>query len=264
MRNSIRRINAIVWRHTITWTREIEGLLETLWWPTFDLVVWGLMSLYIRRDAGMGGTVTTMVLSGIILWMIVYRSQQELGFTFLKEIWDRNLVNIMTSPVSIAEFTIASLIIGGIKLAISVIFAMAIAFFFFSLNIFTIGWGIIPFIINLLLVGWWAGFFIQGMILRFGNRVQAFVWSLVVILQPFSAVFYPVSILPGWMQVIARFIPSSYVFEGLRGVLAGGAVNWQGVAEATILNIIYILLSILFFLSSWRSARRTGMIQKFA
>lgn len=258
------RVKAVVARHVFAWPRDLESLTESFWWPSFDLLIWGLMTVYLQRQQGVPQVFLSFFLSAIILWMFVYRSQQEMGFIFLREAWDRNLLNLFTSPLTIAEFSVASLILGGIKLLISAIWMILLGWLLFAFNVFAIGWLFIPFVVNLLLVGWSAGFVINGLIIRYGYRVQAFAWSLVLILQPFSAVFYPVDVLPSWMQVVASVLPTSYIFEGMRTSLAEGRILYENLLIATGLNVFYLCLGIWFFARSFRRALEIGMLQKFA
>lgn len=261
---SLKRVWAIVVRHLFSWYRDLEVLFESFWWPSFDLFIWGLVTLYLRTSEGAPTIFINFFLGAIVLWMFVYRAQQEMGFVFLKEVWDRNLLNIFTTPLSIWEFLTASMLLGITKLAISAVWMAILAILLFEFNIFSLGLALIPYVANLLILGWSAGFIINGLIIRYGWRVQSFAWTLILIIQPFSAVFYPVSVMPLWMQFVARLIPASYVFEGMRKVLIDGSVDIWGLLIATLLNIFYVFLSILFFANSFRKAKESGMLVKFS
>jgi ABC-2 type transport system permease protein len=258
------RIYALVWRHMVTWPRDLENLVDSFWWPSFDIFIWGLMTIYLRSQEDVATSVTGFIIGGIVLWMFVYRSQQEVGMMFLKEAWDRNLMSIIASPVTTGEFLAASLVLGVIKLAISGVWMSFLAFTLFAFNIFSFGLYLIPFIISLLLVGWWAGFIVNGLVIRYGWRVQALAWSLIIIIQPFSAVFYPVSAMPGWMQAVASVIPTSYIFEGMREVLVTGQMNPEKLGISLLLNLMFLSGSILFFRYCFRKAQDSGMIVKFS
>lgn len=263
MSGKVNRIWAIVLRHLYVWPRNLESLIESFWWPSFDVFLWGLMTVYLSSKEGVPNYFTAFIIGAITLWMFVYRSQQEIAFTFLKEFWDRNLLSIMTTPITIWEFQIATLILGLFKLALSGIWMGILGYFLFSFNIFRFGWYLIPFLCNLFLVGWTAGFIVNSLIIRYGYRVQAFAWSLIIIIQPFSAVYYPVSTMPYWMQEVARFVPTSYIFEGMRSVIREGTMNFGALGFATILNVFYLALSLFFFSWSFGKARENGMIVKF-
>ena len=59
--------------------------------------------------------------------------------------------------------------------------------------------------------------------LRLGPASEWLIWPIPMIVSPFAGVFYPVAVLPGWMRAIAAVLPPSYVFEGMRAVVAGRA-----------------------------------------
>lgn len=264
MKVSFTRIWAIIVRHLFSWPRDLESLAESFWWPSFDLFIWGFVTVYLRDAESTSNVFISFFLGAIVLWMFVYRAQQEMGFVFLKEVWDRNLLNIFTTPLKISEFVIGSLVLGITKLAISAIWMSILAIILFEFNIFSLGFWLIPFVLNLLVLGWTAGFIINGLIVQYGFRVQSFAWTLILIIQPFSAVFYPVSVLPQWMQTVAKLIPVSYVFEGMRQILLDGFLNTSSLIVATGLNMFYLALACLFFAESFKRAKRSGMIVKFS
>jgi ABC-2 type transport system permease protein len=258
------RIGAIVLRHYFAMRRDVENIFETFWWPTLDIFIWGTMSVFIARQSGAGSEIVAFVVGGIYLWMLVYRSQQDISFSFLKEIWDRNFMSIITSPVTVTEYIAASMIVGLLRLTLSAVWLFFLSIALYSFNITVLGLYLIPFAVNLLVVGWWSGLLINSFILRWGYRVQSFAWSLLFIIQPFSAVFYPVTALPPWMQTVARALPTGYIFEGMRQVLAGGRTDPGALIGASVLNAAYLVLSAVMFARAYESARKNGMIVKFS
>lgn len=264
MNISLQRVYAIVWRHLHTWPRDLESLFESFWWPSFDVLIWGIMTVYVVQNQNVSPTFTSVIIAGIVFWMFVYRSQQEIGFVFLREFWERNLLSLLTSPLSINEFLLASFVLGLIKLCISAVWMMILAYMLFSFSLIAFGWYLVPIIGNLLCVGWAAGLCINGLILRYGYRVQSFAWSLVAAIQPFSAVFYPLSSMPVWMQWIAKILPTSYIFEDMRGIVSGKTISPETFFIATGLNVFYLIVGYIYFQRSFTYAKRTGMVLKFS
>ena len=72
------------------------------------------------------------------------------------------------------------------------------------------------------------------------------------------------TILPGWMQAIAALLPPSYVFEGMRAVVAGEPPPWDRLALGGGLAMIYLCLARLFFAPVYRTAIRTGLIARYS
>lgn len=254
----IHRIRAIIIRQLYNWRHSLDRLSDTFYWPALDLIIWGLTSVYIKNNAPNIPFIAIALLAGLIFWLIIWRAQYEITVNLLTEVWDKNLVNIFGSPLKTGEWIVSAMILGFIKMLFSVIFAISFAFILYKTNIFSFGFVLLPFIISLLITGWAAGFVVAGFIIRFGAKIQTFAWVGVSILMPFSAVFYPVSTLPLWAQDIARFIPSSYIFEGMRQILFTGVVSYDKLFISFALNIIYLILSISFFVFMFNKSRELG------
>jgi len=264
MNINFNRVYALVLRHLITWPRSWERIADSFWWPTMNLFIWGLVNIYLQQQTGTTGFFAGLFLGGLILWTLVTRSQEEMGVLFLQEAWDRNLLNIFSSPITIWEFSIATMLLSGAKLVLTFLWMFLLSFILFSFNIFDVGWMLIPYALILTVSGWWLGFIINALIFLYGYRVQVFAWTLTLVIMPFVSVYYPVSALPPWTQTIAWALPPTYVFEGMRDVLAGRGIAWHGLLIANGLNILFIFASVLFFISSYNKAKDTGMIMKFS
>jgi len=259
----IHRIYAIVLRYMYYMIHSIDRMSDMFYWPTVDLLLWGITSLYIKNNTQNVPNIVLMIVSGILLWIIIWRGQYEITVNFLEELWNKNLVNLFVSPLKLSEWIIAVGIIGILKMTLSLTFASLMAFFLYKANILYYGWYLIPFGASLILTGWAVGFFITGIILRYGTKVQTLAWTAIMLISPFSAVYYPLSVLPLWAQKVAKFIPTSYVFENSRLFLFKGYVNWTDLWISYGLNILYLFLAIVFFYKSFTKAKERGLIGLF-
>lgn len=255
------RIFAIILRFLFLFRRSFDRLSDSFYWPTIDLLLWGLTSAYFESHLPGASPVIMIVLSGILLWMVVWRGQYEISVNLLEELWNKNLINIFVSPLKFSEWVASLLILSVVKAFLSITFALLIAFLLYKIQIFTYGFYLIPFIALLLLTGWWMGFLVSGLILRFGLKVQNFAWTLIYVIAPFSAIYYPLSILPEWAQKIALIIPTSYVFEGMREVLTTHTLDPNKIYISLGLNIIYLILSIIFLKRSFDKLMNRGLLQ---
>lgn len=255
------RIYAIMLRHLkallVSWSR----LSETFYWPMLNILIWGYVSKYLASQ-GSSPSLLIIFLAGFIFWNIMHRSQEEMSVGFMDDLWSRNFANIFASPVSTWEYLIALMLTGIIKLVLSTTLIWFVAAFVFHFNLLSIGFYLFPFIFNLLLTGWWVGFIINGLVFRFGYDVEALSWTIIFILQPFSGVYYPLSVMPDWMQFISRFIPSSYIFEGLRMLIYEGRVESILLMMSFALNIVYIIFSLFFYKKMFDAAREKGYLTK--
>lgn len=253
------RIYAIILRNVYFFRHSMDRWTDAFWWPAIDVVTWGLTSSYFQTHANVFPPIVWYIMSGIVLWIVVYRSQYEINVGFLDDIWNKNVINIFVSPITFFEWAISFILIGVIKVAVTFIFSALLAYVLYKLNIFLYGFYLIPFLFLLLMTGAWSSFFVSGLILRYGTRVQSLAWTLLVIILPFSAVYYPVSILPEWAKVVAALVPTSYVFEGMRQVLAYGSVNWNDLLISFGLNSFYMILMGIFLKRSFNCILQKGL-----
>jgi ABC-2 type transport system permease protein len=164
--------------------------------------------------------------------------------------------------LSALEYVVSLLTISAVKLAVTTVFMVALAYAFYSFNIFKSGLSLIPLIANLVIMGWSIGIITVAIILRFGAEAEVLAWGLGLLFQPLSAVFYPVSVLPGWLKAVAVFVPSSHVFEGMRHVISTGAFPLDELIWASCLNAVYIIAASLFFSWNFSSVKEKGLLAK--
>src|SRR3989344_2789323 len=257
----LHRIWGVVLRYNYLFKHSLDRQVDAFYWPTVDLVLWGVTSSYIASQGGSVNQLLLMVVSGIVLWTILYRGQYEFTVNILEEVWNKNLINMFVSPLKLSEWVAAFSLLGLSKAIVSSGFAALMALFLYKAHIFAHGFLLLPFLFLLLMTGWCVGLVVGGLILRYGTRVQIFAWGMVSIIAPFSAVYYPLSALPNWAQKVAVIVPSSYVFEGARQVFTQGILDWRKVIIALSLNCLYIALALAFFKSSFKKVLNRGLVK---
>jgi len=254
------RVWGVVIRHLYNFRRTFDRVVDAFYWPSIDIIIWGLTFSAISKEQGPSSVVyITNILLGVILWYVVWRGQYEITVNFLEELWSDNMVNLFSTPLTLAEWTVALLSLGVLKLFLTVAFTAGLAWFLYAVNIFQLGFLLIPFLASLLVVGWWFGLFVSSLFLRWGTKVQTLAWAGGYLMMPFSAVFYPLSSLPVWMQRIAYFLPTTYVFEGMRRVVETGSMPMDMLVKSAFLNAVYFILMLSFFTSSFRKAKVRGL-----
>ena len=259
----IHRIYAVILRFMYLFRRSYDRISDAFYWPTIDLMLWGLTSVYFRSYMPDASKVILIIMSGILFWIIIWRGQYEITVNLLEDLWNENLINMFVSPLKFGEWIMAFLIIGVIKAFMSFSFALLMAFILYKVNILFFGWNFIPIIALLIMTGWTVGFFVAGLILRFGTKVQTFAWTVVALISPFSALYYPVSILPVWAQTVAKFIPVSYVFEGIREIISKGKADPNKFYISFILNFVYLILSLWFLRNSFNKVLNKGLVKVY-
>ncbi|MFB6294559.1 MAG: ABC transporter permease, partial [Candidatus Nanohaloarchaea archaeon] len=149
-------------------------------------------------------------------------------------------------PTAARALGIVAAVLGVVVTLLAVL--LILAAIFYSFNILSVGvFGLAALTLPLAIFGSGLGLFVAGLIYRFGQRIQVFAWSTIVLLQPVSAVFYPREVLPGVFHAASLLIPTSYVFEGMRQALAEGIVPWAALQVALALSIVYFAAGYLVF-----------------
>jgi len=92
------RIFAMVQRYFYNLKHSYDRLSDMFYWPVMDLLLWGLTGLYFASLNPKAPFTSTVILTGLIFWIITWRAQYEITTNLLSEMWDRNLVNIFASP----------------------------------------------------------------------------------------------------------------------------------------------------------------------
>lgn len=256
----LHRILALVNRHLMLYKRSPQRMMEIVYWPLLDLLVWGFITMYLARFKEGLPLFVTFFIGALILWDILFRAQQGICISFLEEIWSRNLLNLFVSPLRVGEFLSATMLVSIIKVIAAAIMTITVAYWLYSFNLFIIGLSLVPFVINLVVMGWAVGIFTTAIILRYGQEAEVLAWGLAFLFQPVSAVFYPISVLPPFLQRIAEGIPAAHVFEGMRAVIETKNFPVNELLLASGLNVLYLAGAILFFNWMFRIVKVKGLL----
>ena len=254
------RVGALVLRHLYLYRRSPTRMGEIFFWPVMELLLWGFFTVYLRRIQAPSAVL--FLIGAMIFWDVLYRSQQGITISISEEIWVRNILNLFIAPVRIFELMLATCLVGIFKAMMTALVLGTLAWILYAFNLLSIGLALVPFLASLLLFGWAVGMCTMGVILRYGQASEALIWGVPFLLQPISAVFYPVDVLPRWLQPIAWMLPSTHVFEGMRAVLSTGHIEPRSLAFAFGMNILYLVAGATFFGWMLRQVREKGYLSR--
>lgn len=256
----LHRIMALIARHLYLYRRSLSRIMEIFYWPFLDLVIWGFITLYLARYQSQVPGFVTFFLGALILWDMLFRSQQGITISFLEELWARNLMNLFASPMRPSEFLTATMAMSVMKVTVVSIIMTGCALLFYSYNILIVGVWLMPFVLNLVITGWIIGVFTTSLIMRFGQEAEVLAWSMVFLFQPISCVFYPMEVLPTWLQMIAWANPAAHIFEGMRAVLGTGASPIGNLAWAVGLNVALLVGVVTWFYRTVAYCKDQGLL----
>ena len=265
---NLRIISALVLRYLYLYSRTPMRIIELVFWPLVDLMVWGNLTIFLQEhtDSDFGKYIMFLI-GGVILWDVLFRAQQGVAISFLEDVWTRNLLNVFVAPVRTAEYVAATFTVGFLRICVTMLVLCSVAAIGYQFNVFTLKWSLIPFFGNLLLFGWSLGMISTALILRWGQAAESLAWAVPFFIQPIVCAFYPLSKLPAALQPIALAMPATHVFEGMRAVLdptGDHSIPWNSMLWALGLNVVFMALAAWIFAWMLSLTKRRGLLTKFA
>lgn len=252
------RVYAIFLRHLYVLIKGMHQLGDLFYFPLIDILIWGLTSYWIRSQSDLP-ELPLILMTGLVFWQIAQRGSLDIAWGLLQEFWQRNLANLFSTPLKLSEWIAGILLLCLCKLALTIAFGTLVVYILYSLNVFTVGWAFLPFAASLIIFGWTISFLAASCIILWGHKVEMFTWMVGYLFAPFSAVFYPVAVLPKWAQMISWCLPTTYIFEGMREILNSHAFPTNYFWISITLNLIYLTAALALFRAMFEKSRELGL-----
>lgn len=256
---SRQRVRAIATRNWLAKRRNPGHWFLILVLPLVD----GLLFGSIGVAYGEGDGPVRLLITGIMLFHLIWQVTLAGSFGLLEEVWSRNLMNLVATPLTEREFLSGVGLVGLIRTTISTIVIALVGFGFYSVAPDSAGWVLVPAAAILLIFGWAVTLLVMAMTLQYGDSAEVFSWGTLVLLMPLSGVFYPVDSLPEVLQPIANVIPLTKVFEATQIGLETGTVAWTELAIALGGSLIALAATVWLVTFQLSRFRREGWITKF-
>jgi ABC-2 type transport system permease protein len=261
---NLRRSYAITYRYFSLLKSSPDRFIGLYVWMLIDMVLWGFISHYLDQILPAGFNAISAFLGAVLLANFFSRVMLNINMTFFEDMWARNFLNIFASPLRISEYLLGLIVCAVLTSSAGLVLAFISAALLFGFSPLAYGAALVPFIFILFLFGIALGILGCAIVLARGPSSEWFIWPIPAVISPFVGVYYPISTLPEWMQAIAAILPPSYVFEGLRGVLAGHPADLTQLSLGISLSVLYILLAGVCFHRVYRKAMRTGLIARYS
>jgi len=179
---------------------------------------------------------------------------------FLEEIWSRNFTNLFIAPIKLSEIITALTFTAIFRTLIGLIPASIIAIPLFGVSIFKIGIPLIFLLIILYVFGVTLGLLVTAGLVRYGPSFENIAWASLFFLAPLGCIYYPIEILPTWLQIIAKLLPLVYIFEEMRSILIYDIIDVYQISKAALISFTYFILGIIIFYRSYDGARNRGTL----
>lgn len=261
---NVRHVAGILLRHYYLMRSSPTRILPTFAWVAIDIVLWGFITRYLNSVGTTGLDFVPQLLGAVLLWDFFGRVMQGVTVAFFEDVWSRNFLNVFASPLTISEYVSGLVLTSVITSIIGLLVMLLLASTAFGLSFLRYGALLLPFLLVLFVAGIALGIFASALVLRLGPASEWLVWPIPALLAPFAGVFYPLSTLPCWMQVIGHLLPASYVFEGMRAIVAGQPPPLAGLAGGAALALVQVVVASWCFAHVHRQAVRSGLLARYS
>ena len=254
------RMFALSLRHLYLIKGSFPRILDLIYWPTIQIILWGFISKFFTMYSDYYNNTIGVILSCAILYDFLFRSSISFNMLFLEEIWSRNFTNLFVAPIRVNEIIIALTSTALIRTMIGIVPAIILMSPLFGVSLFKMGPSLFLLFLSLYLFGTTLGLLVTSGLLRFGPAFENTAWSSLFLLAPLGCVYYPITILPEWLQILAKCLPLVYIFEETGSILVNNVVNYKNIIAALSLNLFYFIGSIIVFYLSFHGARKKGTL----
>lgn len=242
-------------------------LWEIVWLAYATVSAMSIGFIGVDVEGGIDGArLTTFLLIGSILWGYLSMIFDLLSETVSWERWEGTIEYTFMSPASRATQLIGTSIYAIIYGVARTALIFGIVSLFFEMDLSNANYFsalVILVLCSVSLVG--LGMVAAVMPLLSPEKGQQVASIFTAVLLLVSGVYYSVSVLPGWMQWIAKFSPVTYALEGMRAALLDGATvseTWSSIWPLLIMGAVLVPGGLLIFRAGERYAKRTGLLKR--
>jgi ABC-2 type transport system permease protein len=256
---SVSTIWAITLRHLYVLKHDYNFMLGTLYWPLFDIIMWGYLGTWMQQSSTQLHDYKTTALLGVLLWQVIGRGCNVIITTLAEEFWSRNVTNLFTLPIRISEWICGITIFYSIMLTLTSLFCIGMIYLLYDVHLWHIISTFFIFLPPLLISGLWVGFTCLQVVVTLGRKGAELGFVIAWCLMPFSGAYYPIDVLPAWGQTISTFLPMSYVFKGMREYLMNQQDPTSYLLIAYALSIVYTTIAVAVFTYCFNRSKQKGL-----
>jgi ABC-2 type transport system permease protein len=254
------KIFALSLRHVYLIKGSFPRILDLIYWPTIQIFLWGFISKFFTLSSTFYENTVGVILSAAILYDFLFRSSISYNMMFLEEIWSRNFTNLFIAPIKLSEIIAALTCTAIIRTLIGLIPAALLAIPFFGVSILKIGTPLIFLLVTLYIFGVTLGLLVTSGLVRFGPSFENIAWASLFFLAPLGCIYYPIEILPNWLQIVAKFLPLVHIFEEMRNILIHDTINYYQILKAIFISFAYFVIGVIIFYLSYNGAKNRGTL----
>mgnify|MGYP001183138819 CR=1 FL=1 len=254
------KIYALSLRHIYLIKSSFPRILDLIYWPSIQIFLWGFISKFFTASSAYYNNTVGVILTAAILYDFLFRSSISYNMMFLEEIWSRNFTNLFIAPIKINEIIAALTLTAIIRTLIGLVPAAFLAIPLFGVSIFEIGPPLLFLLLSLYIFGITLGLLVTSGLIRFGPSFENIAWASLFFLAPLGCIYYPIDILPEWLQFISKLLPLVHIFEEMRNILIYDIINYFQILKAILISFVYFVIGIIVFYLSYNGAKNRGTL----
>ena len=254
------KIYGLSLRHIYLIKSSFPRILDLIYWPSIQIFLWGFISKFFTANSEYYSNTAGVILTAAILYDFLFRASISYNMMFLEEIWSRNFTNLFIAPIKISEIIAALTLTAILRTLIGLVPAALLAIPLFGVSVFSLGLPLLFLLLSLYIFGITLGLLVTSGLIRFGPSFENIAWASLFFLAPLGCIYYPIDILPEWLQIISKTLPLVYIFEEMRNILINNSINYFQIYKAISISSLYFLLGVIVFYLSYYGARIRGTL----
>ena len=254
------KIYGLSLRHFYLIKSSFPRILDLIYWPSIQVFLWGFISKFFTMESAYYSNTVGVILTAAILYDFLFRSSISYNMMFLEEIWSRNFTNLFIAPIKISEIITALTLTAVFRTSIGLIPAALLAVPLFGVSILSLGPPLLFLLLSLYIFGITLGLLVTSGLIRFGPSFENIAWASLFFLAPLGCIYYPIEILPTWLQIIAKLLPLVHIFEEMRSILIYDIINYPRILKAIFISFLYFMIGVIIFYLSYDGAKNRGTL----
>ncbi|MEW6265341.1 MAG: ABC transporter permease [Thermodesulfobacteriota bacterium] len=252
---------AFVFKNWIMTKRNVFTLFEVLFWPVVSFLSVGLLAQFASLSLEM----KAFMLVGVVAMSAMQVCQLDVAYGLLYDVWSRALKHSFIAPVGIRHLLCGSLLIGMVRGGTVFLLLMAASQVLFGFDFTAPGpLALGLFVLGLFLSGAIVGLLVCILVLTLGTRAEVAAWSLVSLILLVCGIYYPVTILPQAVMIVAQAIPVTYFLEYFRQFYGFEPVFSQVLVKGYALTGAYLALEVGLMKLALARAKKKGILLRLS
>ena len=273
--SDIRAFFAVVRREWTIFTRYPSWIIGLFIWPLIFPMMYILTARALSGVDGSGLTVFTQttgmtsyigyIVVGTTVWMWQNTVLWDVGFALRNEQMRGTLESNWLSPTWRFAYLLGHSVPQLISMTLFILITAFEFILFFGVRLNGNGWLALLIMFVSIPAVYGLGFAFASIVIT-AKEAHTFVFLVRGLVMIFCGITFPVSLLPGWMQTIAAWLPQTYMIHGMRAAaFANASLSdlWPDIRTLLLFGAFWLTLGYVLFRLMERRARQTGAIGQY-